>query len=141
MTVLGTTRRPPVLALQLVRFALVGATNTVITLAVYSALVALGAPAVAAAVASWAAGAANGYRLNRAWTFRGARRGSSFAGARYAAVQALGAAVDALALAVLVGDAHLPRLAGEVVALPPATVLTFVLCRRWVFPAREPVAA
>ena len=141
MSVLATTRRAPMSALQFVRFGLVGATNTVITLAVYAGLAALGAPAVAAAIASWAAGAANGYRLNRAWTFRGARRGGSFAGARYAAVQGLGAAVDALALAVLVGDAHLPRLAGEVVALPPATVLTFVLCRRWVFPVREPVAA
>jgi putative flippase GtrA len=140
VTVLGPTRRPPVVVLQLARFGLVGATNTAITLAAYAALVTLGAPAVAAAIASWTAGAANGYRLNRAWTFRCARRGDSFAGARYAAVQGLGAAVDALALTVLVGDAHLPRLAGEVVALPPATVLTFVLCRRWVFPAREPVA-
>jgi putative flippase GtrA len=131
-------RLSPALVLQLARFGLVGATNTALTLAVYAGVVAAGAPAIVAALVSWTLGAANGYRLNRAWTFRSPRGGTGPA-ARYTAVQALGAGVNALAVAVLVGDEHLPRLAGELLALPCAAVLTFVLCRRWVF--RAPRAA
>jgi hypothetical protein len=55
--------------LQLVRFGLVGATNTALTLAAYTALVALDVPVALAAAAGWGVGALNGFLLNRAWTF------------------------------------------------------------------------
>ena len=120
---------------QLVRFGVVGATNTLVTFVTYAVLVALGAPAAAAAAIGFAAGAANGYRLNRGWTFRSAARGVATA-ARYVSVQAAGAGVDALAVAALVGHQHLPRLEGEALALPAVTLLTFLLCRSWVFGGR-----
>jgi len=120
---------------QLVRFAVVGASNTVVTLLLYALLVAAGVPSVAAAGLSWAGGAANGYRLNRAWTFASAVRGLRPA-VRYAGVQALGAGLDALAVWALVARAGEPRLAGELVALPVATALTFYSSRRWVFAGR-----
>jgi putative flippase GtrA len=132
ITVAPDPRLPRPLAGQLARYAIVGATNTALTLATYAALVALGAPAVVAGAAGWAAGAANGYRLNRAWTFRSALRGIGPAG-RYVAVALLGAALDAVGIAIVVGHDHLPRLAGEIAILPVVTVVTFVLCRRWVF--------
>ena len=119
---------------QLVRFAVVGASNTIITLIMYALLVAAGVPSVAAAVISWSGGAANGYRLNRAWTFASTVRGTRPA-VRYAVVQALGAGLDALAVWALVTHEHAPRIAGELVALPVATALTFFCCRRWVFAA------
>jgi putative flippase GtrA len=125
-------RLPLRLVVQLVRYGLVGATNTALTLAAYAALAALGLPAVLAAAAGWGVGAANGYRLNRAWTFRSALRGASPA-ARYVVVALLGAGVDAIGVGVAVGHDHLPRLAGEIAILPVVTVLTFVLCRWWVF--------
>ena len=117
---------------QLVRFLLVGVTNTAITLASYALLIRAGAPAVAASVAAFGAGAVNGYRLNRSWTFRSARRGTG-AGARYVLVLLVGLAVNALGVALVVDVAELPRLAGEILGLPPATVTTFVLARWWVF--------
>jgi putative flippase GtrA len=117
---------------QLVRFAVVGASNTVITLIMYALLVAVGVPSVAAAVLSWSCGAANGYRLNRAWTFASAVRGAGPA-ARYLAVQACGAGLDALTVWAVVSREHAPRIAGELVALPIATALTFFCSRRWVF--------
>jgi putative flippase GtrA len=119
---------------QLVRFAVVGASNTMITLIMYALLVTAGVPSVAAAVLSWSGGAANGYRLNRAWTFASTVRGARPA-VRYAAVQALGAGLNALAIWALVTHEHAPRIAGELVALPVATALTFLCCRRWVFGA------
>jgi hypothetical protein len=37
-----------------------------------------------------------------------------------------------------VSEQHLPRIAGELAVLPPVTLLTFVLCRGWVFAAGVP---
>src|SRR6185312_9167543 len=114
------------------RFLVVGVSNTAVTLAVYAVLVRAGVPPVAASVVAFAAGAVNGFRLNRAWTFRSARRGLD-TGARYALVAALGVGLNALGVALAVHVAGLPKLAGELVALPPVTVATFVLSRAWVF--------
>jgi putative flippase GtrA len=122
----------PVLALQVLRYGLVGASNTALTLVAYAGLVAVGVPAPPAAAVGWAIGALNGYVLNRAWTFRSRRRRSG-AAARYASVALLGAGLDALGVAALAGDEGLPHLASEVAMLPVVTALTFVLCRRWVF--------
>jgi putative flippase GtrA len=123
-------KRP--LAAQALRFALVGATNTALTLGAYSALTLAGIPGPLAAALGWTLGAANGYRLNRGWTFRSALRGLTPA-ARYVAVQALGAGIDALGVALVVGQGHLHRLEGEIAILPAVTLLTFALCRGWVF--------
>ena len=120
------------LAAQVLRFAVVGATNTALTLGAYTLLVLAGVPGPVAGALGWALGAVNGYRLNRGWTFRSALRGLTPA-ARYVAVQALGAGLDAIGVWVAVGDGHLPRLEGEVAILPAATLLTFALCRGWVF--------
>jgi putative flippase GtrA len=127
---------PPVI-LQLARFVLVGATNTALTLATYAALVAFHAPVALAGAIGWGVGAVNGYFLNRAWTFRGGARGAVSA-ARYVAVQLMGSALNAALVAIAVGHEHLPRLAGELVVLPPVTLLTFVLCRGWVFARAVP---
>lgn len=119
---------------QLVRYLIVGVSNTAITLAAYALVVRAGVPAVVASVVAFGAGAVNGYRLNRAWTFRSARHGPR-AGARYVAVLLAGLAINALGVAIAVDVAELPRLAGEVAALPPATLATFLLARSWVFGA------
>jgi putative flippase GtrA len=133
MSATAVARRPlRGLIVQLARYGLVGASNTALTLVAYAALVALGAPAPLAAAIGWAVGAVNGYVLNRGWTFGSSLRGMRPA-SRYAVVALVGAAFDASAVAVLVGDEGLPRLTGEIAILPVVTALTFVLCRRWVF--------
>jgi len=129
--------RVPSALFQLVRFGLVGATNTALTLAAYTAFVALGVPVALAAAAGWGVGALNGFLLNRAWTFPGAPRGAHTA-ARYAAVALLGSALDAALVSAAVSEQHLPRIAGELAVLPPVTLLTFVLCRAWVFATEVP---
>src|SRR5204863_109413 len=104
----------------------VGASNTAVTLVVYGVLVRAGVAPVAASVVAFAAGAANGFRLNRAWTFRSARRGLA-TGARYLVVAGLGLALNAVGVALAVHVAELPKLAAEVAALPPVTAATFAL--------------
>jgi putative flippase GtrA len=117
---------------QFARFAVVGATNTAITLVSYGLLVSAGIAPVAASAVAFALGALNGYRLNRGWTFRCSRRGAA-AGARYVAVQLAGLGVNAAGVAVAVGWVAVPRLAGEIAILPVVTTMTFVLSRNWVF--------
>jgi len=119
---------------QALRFLAVGVSNTAITLAAYALLVAVGVPPVAASAVAFAAGAVNGYRLNRVWTFRSARRGRG-AALRYLVVVALGLALNAAAVGLAVHGLGLPKLAGEVAALPPVTAVTFLLSRAWVFGA------
>jgi putative flippase GtrA len=131
-TVAPTNRVPSALWWQLVRYGLVGVTNTAVTLATYAIVIAVGLPVPIAAIAGWTAGAVNGYRLNRAWTFRSALTGAGPA-ARYVVVAAFGAGLNAIGATIAVGHEHLPRLAGEVAILPAVTLVTFVLCRRWVF--------
>jgi putative flippase GtrA len=130
-TVVRRPRVPPTI-LQLVRFGLVGSTNTALTLATYAVLAGLHAPVALAGAAGWAVGAVNGFVLNRAWTFRGAARGALPA-ARYAVVALAGSVVNAALVSIAVSDQHMARFAGELAVLPPVTVLSFLLCRGWVF--------
>jgi putative flippase GtrA len=120
---------------QAVRYLSVGVSNTVITLATYVLALSAGVPAIGASVIAFVAGAVNGFLLNRSWTFRSDRRGPG-AVARYVAVLTLGLGLNALGVALAVHVVDLPKLAGEIVALPPVTVTTFVLARSWVFGAR-----
>jgi putative flippase GtrA len=126
--------RVPSMVFQLMRFGLVGATNTALTLATYAALVAFDAPVAIAAAVGWGVGAVNGFLLNRAWTFRGAPRGAQTA-VRYTVVALIGSTLDAALVSAAVSEQHLPRIAAELAVLPPVTLLTFVLCRGWVFAA------
>jgi putative flippase GtrA len=135
-TAVRRPRLPPVV-LQLVRFGLVGSTNTALTLATYAVLVALHAPVALAGGAGWAVGAVNGFVLNRAWTFPGAARGAVPA-ARYAVVALAGSGLNAALVSIAVSEQHLPRIAGELAVLPPVTMLAFLLCRGWVFAPETP---
>jgi putative flippase GtrA len=136
VTALRRPRVPPMIV-QLVRFGLVGSTNTALTLATYAVLSGLHAPVALAGAASWAVGAVNGFVLNRAWTFRGAARGALPA-ARYAVVAVAGSGLNAALVSLAVSEEHLPRFAGELAVLPPVTLLSFLLCRGWVFAQEAP---
>ena len=105
---------------ELARFALVGVSNTALSLLVYIVLAAVAPPAAAGALA-FAAGAANGYVWNRRWTFR--RDGSAV---RYAVVQAAGT----------VATAFLLSLVPYAVTLCVVTGGTFLANRRWTFSRR-----
>ncbi len=116
---------------QLLRFVVVGASNTAITLAAYAVLVAAGVRYLPAGAVAYALGGVNGFVLNRTWTF--AHRGHILpAAARYAVITAGGIAIN-LALLRAAIALGVPRAAGEVVAVAPVTLISFALNRAWAF--------
>lgn len=124
------------------RFLTVGASNTILTLIVFLALVALGFPAGAASAIGFLAGGFNGFFLNRAWTFKGAvRAGTAATMVRYFAVQVLGAGLSAAGVWVLMTSLGEGRFVAEVAVLPPVTFVTYSLCRRFVFAPPQDSAA
>ena len=135
-TVATRPRVPAVLA-QLVRFGLVGADNTALTLATYAVLSPSTLPVALAGAVGWGVGARQ--RLPpQPRVDLPRRRARRHPAARYAVVALMGSGLNAALVAIAVAEQHLPRIAGELAVLPPVTLLTFVLCRGWVFAPAVP---
>ena len=118
-------------ATRLARYGIVGVSNTALTFAVYTLLMAIGVAAPIASAGGFALGGANGYQLNRRWTFTGSTPGRATV-LRYVSVQAVGAAASAAGVALARGDG-LARMPAEVAVLPVVTLLTYALARTVVF--------
>jgi putative flippase GtrA len=124
--------RAPVLV-QLVKFGIVGVSNTLLTFAVYTFLLkVLGVWYLAASAIGFVVGATNGFLLNRRWTFAG-HVGDSLTPLRWAIVQGCGLAVNVGLLYVFVHDAKLDKLLAQAFATAVVTVTTFFINRAWTF--------
>jgi putative flippase GtrA len=120
---------------QLVRFVVVGACNTILTLSVYALLLAAGLHYLVAFAPAFAAGAVVGYTLNRLWTF-GAAPARRWDLVRYASIQLAGLATNAVLLIALVEEFGIGRIPAQVVAIGCVSLVSFGVSRRWVFGAR-----
>jgi putative flippase GtrA len=120
---------------QFLCFLVVGASNTAITLLSYGGLIHAGVRYLPAGAVAYSLGGANGFVLNRRWTFSHHGR-IRHAAVRYAAVTAIGVFLDLALLRLGVG-LGVPRAAGEVAAVAPVTLLTFALNRAWAFAASD----
>lgn len=131
--------RAPVIA-QFVKFGLVGVSNTLITLLVYTLLLnVLGVWYVAASALGFAVGAINGFLWNRAWTFKG-HVGDSLTPVRWFVVQGCGLLVNSALIYLFVDGAGMGKLVGQGVTIVIVTVLTFLANRSWTFRAQAPAA-
>jgi putative flippase GtrA len=119
---------------EFVRFLIVGAMNTAISLGVYRALLALGVWYVVSAPIAWAAGVVNGYIWNLRWTFAG--RDTARARLLYALFGALGAGVASLLVLLFVRGVGLGKFEAYLAAVPLVTVSTFLANRYWTFSER-----
>ena len=120
---------------QLARFLVVGLGNTVVSFVVYRLLLVLGIWYVIAAPLAFAAGAVNGYILNRRWTF--AARDSTRACIRYVIVQAVGAVSTSLLVLLFVRAVGTGRVWAYLAAIPPVTLCMFGANRLWTFTERS----
>jgi putative flippase GtrA len=124
-------RLVPQVVWQFGRFLLVGVSNTLISLVTYLLLLEAGVPYWLAAAAAFAAGAVNGYVLNRRWTF--AADDTTAARVRYVLVQACGLGATSGLLSLLVAGAGLGERVAYLLVLPVVTVGTFSANRVWTF--------
>jgi putative flippase GtrA len=117
---------------QFVKFGIVGVSNTLLTLVVYTVLLQLGVWYLAASAIGFVVGATNGFLLNRRWTFR-EHVGDRLTPVRWGVVQTCGLAVDEALLYLFVHDAHVDKLLAQVCATAVVTVTTFFVNRAWTF--------
>jgi putative flippase GtrA len=121
---------PPDELRRVLLFATVGVVNTLLSLAVYTALLSLHAGYLFAAPAAFAAGALNGYLLNARFTFRRPRSRRSLA--RYVLAQAAAAAVADVLLWALVAATR-EQLTAYAATLVLVATGSFLVSRTWVF--------
>ena len=119
---------------QLVRFGLVGCSNTVLSWCVYALLVRSGVPVLLASALAWTLGAVNSFVLNRRWTFRSRGRWTPEL-ARFGAVQCAGLVMNLAMLDALTRDAGVHPLVAQALVYPVTTLTTFALSRQWAFSA------
>ncbi len=130
----------PVLV-QFLKFGIVGVSNTLLAFTVYTVLLKVfGVWYLAASALGFAAGATNGFLLNRRWTFR-EHVGDAFTPVRWAIVQTCGLGINELLLFLFVHDARLDELLAQVFASAVVTITTFLVNRAWTFRVQAPVAA
>lgn len=130
---------------RFLKFALVGASNTAITLAVFHLLAeTLAVPALWANAVGWLAGFVNSFTWNRVWTFRDARSVPTrrvlprFAASTLVALAVSSGVVLILQALVPVAGRGAPALdAIEAVAILTALVTNYTLSTRWAFRVAE----
>jgi len=116
---------------QFVKFTFVGASNTAISFVAYAGLIWFGLVYWLAGAIAFVLGAANGYMLNRRWTF--ASPDTAEARLRYLVVQLAGLGATTLLLWLFVSSGALTRIGAYAAALPAVTLATFLANRGWVF--------
>jgi putative flippase GtrA len=114
------------------RYGAVGVANVAIDFALYALLVTLGVWYPLAKALSLTVATANGYYVNRTWTFRaGPHRHVLLA--RYVTVQAGCYLANVALLFALVEGAGLSKIGAQVVALPAIAGASFLTQRLWTF--------
>jgi putative flippase GtrA len=117
---------------QLVRFGIVGCSNTLLSWCAFALLVWAGVHHLVASGLAWTLGALNSYVHNRRWTFRSRGRYAPEL-VRFAAVQCAGLALDVVLLHALMSDTGVDALVAQALVYPATTVAMFLLSRRWAF--------
>jgi putative flippase GtrA len=120
-------------AVQFVKFGIVGVSNTLLTFIVYTLLLKVfGVWYLAASAIGFIVGATNGFLLNRRWTFS-EHVGDSLTPVRWAVVQGCGLGLNEGLLFLFVSEARLDKLLAQAFATVAVTVTTFFANRAWTF--------
>ena len=130
---IGAGTRKPANWLQLLRFAVVGASGYVINLVVFASLVGpLGLHHSPAAAGAFCVAVSNNFFWNRRWTF--ASDGAvPLQAARFFTVSLAALLVNLALLELLVGVAGQPALLSQAIAVAVATPVNFVGNKLWTF--------
>ena len=120
--------------LQLLRFAIVGASGYAVNLVVFwLAVHPGGAGHRAGAVLAFVVAVSNNFLWNRSWTFRIGHGRVHHQALRFLVVSLGGFAVNLVVLEALVAGAGLPELAAQAIAVAVAMPVNFLGNRYWTF--------
>ena len=126
--------RKPANWLELVRFAVVGASGYVVNLLVFSLAVhGAGAHYRVAATAAFVIAVANNFFWNRHWTFRARSGHAGFQAARFLTVSLAAFAFNLLVLELLVAGLDVAEVPAQAMAIVAATPLSFLGNKLWSF--------
>jgi putative flippase GtrA len=126
--------RKPANWVQLVKFALVGASGYVVNLAVFSVMVKLvDINYRPAAVVAFCVAVTNNFLLNRHWTFKAGEGHAGFQAARFFTVSLIALAFNLLVLELLVAVLGVAEIPAQAVAILTATPLNFIGNKLWSF--------
>ncbi len=119
--------------MQFMKFGIVGISNTLLALTIYTVLVeVVGMWYLAASAIGFVAGAVNGFLLNRRWTFAG-HKGDALTPVRWGVVQSCGLLLNLGLVALCVESLGMGKLLGQAVAISIVVIVTFVANRAWTF--------
>jgi dolichol-phosphate mannosyltransferase len=122
--------------LQLVRFAMVGASGYVVNLAVFAACVhLLGIDYRLAAVLTFIVSVTNNFWWNRHWTFAAKQDHPIFQAVRFFTVSVIAFGFTYVVLVALVSAAGTPKVIAQAIAIVAGTPLSFVGQKLWSFRA------
>jgi putative flippase GtrA len=116
---------------QLAKFGAVGATGYIINLAVYSALLGIGAHK--AALISFVVSASSNYWWNRHWTFADSKGSFGLQGARFFVVSFTAFWVNQLWLLVFIDWLGWGKVVSQAIAIVLVTPLNFLGNKLWSF--------
>jgi putative flippase GtrA len=117
--------------IQLAKFGAVGVSGFAINLAVYKALLGIGAHW--AAVVSFAVSAASNYWWNRHWTFAHQKGHFGYQGMRFLAVSLVALGVNQLWLLLFLDELNWGKLVSQAVAIVLVTPVNFLGNKLWSF--------
>jgi putative flippase GtrA len=117
-----------------VKYGIVGVCNVAIDFLLYALLVSAGVWYIAAKALSLTVATANGYTLNRRWTFRAGRHQNAML-SKYVTVQITCYVLNVAVLAALVEGAGMGAITAQAIALPFIAAFSFLAQRIWTFGA------
>jgi putative flippase GtrA len=118
---------------QFTKYCVVGASNTLITLVTYLALVAIGVDYLLASALGYALGSFNSYVFNYRWTFDARGTDHRRTLARFAVVQGFGISVNLGLIYLLVRDADVSKDPAQLLVTVLVLAATFAMNRAWAF--------
>jgi len=117
---------------QAVKYGIVGVANVVLDLSLYALLVSIGIWYPLAKTLSLVAATANGYTLNRIWTFRAGEH-RNIVLAKYVAVYAVCLCMNIALLVLLIEVAGLGQIRAQMLVFPFIALCSFLAQRLWTF--------
>ncbi|HEX8207002.1 MAG TPA: GtrA family protein [Solirubrobacteraceae bacterium] len=126
--------RKPANWMELVRFAIVGASGYVVNLIVFTFLVhGMDAHYRLAALGAFVVAVANNFWWNRHWTFKAHHGHAGHQSAKFLTVSVVAFGFNLLVLEALIGGLEAPEVPAQALAIAAATPLSFLGNKLWSF--------